>query len=254
MNRVVGWWFVGGGMHRAHGYSFALLFRARRRALSKSLRGLYTEVEMESMLAGTHLEGNMTVDDAYDAAAGTFLAQSSVLKIMGTAIVASVRRDPCRLLPMWEASPARFVLEYARWSGSGPGFRATAGNDSAAPSFYSIYSANTDARIFPDPLKFDPSRDLSQTLTWNALEEDYQASTTGGASGHGGATTMRRACPGRGFSVRALTALVGPLLAPLRSASSCNEDLRVFHGVKFHAEIVPVLNGTASLEVLNPES
>ena len=239
---------MGEGTHRAMGYSVSVLFRERQRRLAKGLRVLYSESEMGAMLAGTHLEGNVTLQEAY--AAGVMPVAAIVgLSRLGTMLVSFVRRDPCRLLPLWDASPARFVVEYARWTGVG-GFRAAVG--SADTSYYSIYSANTDARVFPDPLTFDPSRDLGQTLSWNMLEEEYQASTAGGAAGHGGATTMRRPCPARGFSVRALTALVGPLVSTFER-SSCNQGLRVFHGVKFRAEIVPVLNGTASLEVPYPK-
>ena len=151
-------------VHRSNGMLAALGYLLSWRAFADEVRKLIPVSEMNRLLAAAGLDNELTETEAYTTAA--FLGPSTGAVKLAFEIIEFIREDPCKLRPMWDKNPTRFVLEFSRWAGSVLGFIAdTSGSNTTSTSrFYSIMAANWDPTVFPKPEVFDPTRDLSQVL------------------------------------------------------------------------------------------
>mmetsp|Transcript_4856 Transcript_4856/g.10294 ORF Transcript_4856/g.10294 Transcript_4856/m.10294 type:complete len:864 (-) Transcript_4856:124-2715(-) len=189
LNQLASFWFGNERFHRAHGYLLAT-------GLLKEMLTLADELEL--ILNQTHLQAAVDGSQLRDVNPNRGVVDligplSALLPSFTANLVLFVRGNPCDLLPLWEESPHRFVVEFSRYLAPASGFRARV-NGAAVHELFHIYSANHDPTVFPNPRHFDPTRqNLGEVLTWNVLEAD---------AGGGGRRTGRRACPARAFSVR----------------------------------------------------
>lgn len=239
--------YLNNEFHRAHGYTLATSFMFARQSLARKMRKLFTDQQMQSFIDTAELTANLTLTEAFNVAA----SHLSVIPLFKTAfgIFKFIRRDPCKLAPLWEKSPARFILEYSRLYPAVTGFRASMNDGSnQSSSYYSIAAANLDPNVFPDPLKFDPSRDLSKVVTFNGLESDFDKGDPETNRQQPG-SSLRRYCIGKSFTVRALSAIM-PAFIP--STEKCANGVRKLHGTNFKIESI-TLPSSINLEVYKAE-
>jgi ABC-type multidrug transport system ATPase subunit/cytochrome P450 len=197
------------------------------------------------------------------------------------ALLKRVMIDPCTHVPMFRRDPHSYVLEQLRLEHPVPFFATMVSEqlpidfegvtvnygpppdtDDATLNFssiYSIYSANRDASVFPDPNTFNPTRQqLNRTLSFAAVEGDI-------ISGH-----ANRPCLGHDFALRLLPALVERYLisllprgfesvmcnapAPDQTIQNCADDsygLLAMMALSCDS-IVPIEGCTADLQYLLP--
>eukprot|EP00041_Stephanoeca_diplocostata_P017560 m.356136 g.356136 ORF g.356136 m.356136 type:complete len:1633 (+) comp20746_c0_seq2:97-4995(+) len=246
-------------VHRSGGMLAASAYLLSWRAFADEVRKLIPVSEMSSLLSAAGLDTELTELEAYTTAA--FLAPSSGAVQFAFDLIEFIREDPCKLRQIWDRNPTRFILEFSRWAGSVLGFIAdTSDNNTASGSrFYSIMAANWDPTVFPNPHVFDPTRDLSQVLSFNVLEGDWAPVDSGRRTLPGDyhadvtkPTTMHRYCPARNLVVQWITSIV-PRFLPQIACSSGN--VPVFDDVHFTKGPVNVTTNasTHTLEVYKSE-
>eukprot|EP00928_Gymnodinium_smaydae_P000755 TRINITY_DN10291_c0_g1_i1.p1 TRINITY_DN10291_c0_g1~~TRINITY_DN10291_c0_g1_i1.p1 ORF type:complete len:1000 (+),score=141.00 TRINITY_DN10291_c0_g1_i1:1164-4163(+) len=252
--------FTSARFHRSTQHVPIAAFLEKRRRVILELKRIWSHDDMRQIIqaAGFALSDrpqsasgspgisrpSLTVEEGFEAVADTLSIAAQTIR-MTMHIIRRVRRDPCRLLPLWSQSAERFVIEHARLYSPVGGFRANLQKNSnyssrvqssageaadpeaslkhhASGHYYNLQSANLDETAFPNPWTFDPGSYLSKVVAWNALERDVHA---------GGNTTARR-CPGREFAIRFAIQTASKFFP---KGVECHGDNRVHHGVAFES-------------------
>jgi len=105
-------WFSPAHWHRSLGYLFATFLLSKRRLLQESLAEFIPSSAIDEQLEASAL--GISTDAAYEYIAAMITTNNKVLAVVAKDMILYIRENPCQLLPLWEASPARFVIEYIR--------------------------------------------------------------------------------------------------------------------------------------------
>lgn len=208
------------GWHRAHQYIFASAFKQTRRRVGTKL----VEVLGENVKSVFGRMG-LSDDEKYMSSwLVSSLTSSAPVAMHAFDIINFIRKDPCGRVPLWDQDPEKFVLESLRLQ---VGANMMADTGEGHMNLHFRPGAHLDESVFIDPFKFDPTRDLSDGLMFNAREGDVN---------NPDATTTKRICPGRKFGIRSLIAHVE---AHMPRDVECAYSNRKFHDVCFKATIKP---------------
>lgn len=242
-------------LQRANGYALGLAFIAKWHEFADHFRlhlqNRFSETKIRAIFdeAGVP-HASLSTADMYKAVSGMGVVDLAVVK-MAMALIQTIRKNPCKMVPLFRASPENFILEFSRLHNTNDGFTADSSQDSSAPfgpSFHLVLAANLDETVFPNPLEFDPSRpNLDQVISWNVLEEDFAKADKddfGRPINHPPVTTLHRVCPSRKFVPRYLEK-VAPHFFPEVDGGQCNNGNSVVHGVAYTTEEIRVRSSDA---------
>jgi hypothetical protein len=212
---------------------------------------------METILKDSGMDKFANLNDGFTMAGAPYFAGGPAK--LAWNMIMLIRENPCKMVPLWEKSPTNFILEFARWLNVAGGFVAdiTNGTDRNANSrYYSIIAANIDPAVFPEPLRFDPTRkNLHRTLSFNALESELRLHDPKKYNArHPKGSTLHRHCMGRQFTVRWLTDIVPKFVSKLKvqcssPSSSKFGAVQKIGGMSWETDTESVAGGHENLEV-----
>eukprot|EP00984_Skeletonema_dohrnii_P007781 scaffold2870_cov151-Skeletonema_dohrnii-CCMP3373.AAC.3 len=221
-------WFFPESWHRAQGYITGVAYAGLRQTLGRRLRDEF--ISLREVIEPLLPQFNVSASDeylAYDALIDALSAVPLPLVILTRDIVKFIRQDPCQMLPLWNRSPERFIIEYTRAYPPFGGFATRSGTSSMGLR-YQLASANRDPEVFLNPLSFNPDRsDLDQVVTWNFIEGR-------GESSHA------RSCPARSFAVQ-FAASHAERYFP--NDITCANNMKVYSGVELFKDDAGITDG-----------
>eukprot|EP00984_Skeletonema_dohrnii_P009580 scaffold3660_cov129-Skeletonema_dohrnii-CCMP3373.AAC.14 len=226
-------WFFPESWHRAQGYITGVAYAGLRQTLGRKLRDEF--ISLREVIEPLLPQFNVSASEylAYDALIDALSAVPAANVVLTRDIVKFIRQNPCQMLPLWNRSPERFIIEYTRAYPPFGGF-ATRSSTSPMGLRYQIASANQDLEVFLNPSSFDPDRsDLDQVVTWNFIEGE-------GPSSHA------RSCPGRSFAVQFVASHAERYFP---NDITCANNMKVHNGVELFEDYIDIADGS-KLQVL----
>ena len=141
-------WFFPESWHRAQGYLTGTAYVSLRQTLGRRLKDKFIPLQ-EAIKPFLPLFNVSASDEylAYDALIDALSAVPGATVRLTQGIVKFIRQDPCQMLPLWNRSPERFIIEYSRLHAQVRGF-ATRSSTSSMGLRYQLASANLDPEVF----------------------------------------------------------------------------------------------------------
>jgi len=223
-------WFFPESWHRAQGYLIGTSYVSLRQTLGRRLKDKLIPLQEQEAIKPLLPLFNVSASDeylAYDALIDALSAVPAAAVSLTRGIVKFIRQDPCQMLPLWNRSPEKFIIEYSRLHTPVHSFTTRSSTSSMGLS-YQLASANRDPEVFLDPVSFNPDRsDLDQVVTWNFIEGR-------GESSHA------RSCPARSFSVQFVASHAERYFP---KHITCANNMKVYSGVELFEDDTDITDG-----------